>query len=81
MIAYARSGLPGHRADAIRGAKGTKVPPWLRKILLRGLSMKPEARYPTIDALAAVAATERTTAPPAEPRAGIAADELCSPCP
>jgi serine/threonine protein kinase len=33
--------------------KGTSVPFWLRKILLRGFSMDPEDRYPTIAALLA----------------------------
>jgi tetratricopeptide (TPR) repeat protein/predicted Ser/Thr protein kinase len=32
---------------------GARVPAWLRRILLRGLSTRPEDRYPTMDALLA----------------------------
>src|SRR5262249_38788142 len=35
-------------ADAPRGRK---LPPWLRKILLRGLSTDPDRRYPSVSAL------------------------------
>ncbi|QSQ14556.1 tetratricopeptide repeat protein [Myxococcus landrumensis] len=30
---------------------GTRVPPWVRRVLLRGLSRRPEDRYPSISAL------------------------------
>jgi tetratricopeptide (TPR) repeat protein len=40
------------RAGQVRPApKGTRVPPWLRRVLLRGLSVAPEARYPSVEAL------------------------------
>ena len=29
----------------------TRVPPWIRKVLLRGLSVKPELRWPSLNAL------------------------------
>ncbi|NMO16580.1 tetratricopeptide repeat protein [Pyxidicoccus fallax] len=32
---------------------GTRVPPWLRRVLLRGLSVRPEERHPSMDALLA----------------------------
>ncbi|MBZ4420099.1 tetratricopeptide repeat protein [Myxococcus sp. RHSTA-1-4] len=32
---------------------GTRVPPWLRRVLLRGLAVRPEERYPSMDALLA----------------------------
>ena len=32
-------------------AQETKVPPWVRKVVLRGLSLSPDQRYPTMDAL------------------------------
>jgi tetratricopeptide (TPR) repeat protein len=32
---------------------GTRVPPWLRRVLLRGLAVNPAERYPSMDALLA----------------------------
>jgi tetratricopeptide (TPR) repeat protein len=32
---------------------GARVPPWLRRVLLRGLAVRPEERYPSMDALLA----------------------------
>jgi len=37
---------------------GSDVPPWLRKVLLRGLSYQPSARWPSIDALIAALARD-----------------------
>jgi tetratricopeptide (TPR) repeat protein len=34
-------------------AKGARVPGWLRRVMLRGLSVDPGARYPSMDALLA----------------------------
>jgi len=40
------------RAGHVRPApKGSRVPPWLRRVLLRGLSVAPEARYLSVEAL------------------------------
>ena len=33
--------------------KGTNVPPWLRRVLLKGISMRPDERFPSMDALIA----------------------------
>jgi len=33
--------------------KGTRVPPWLRRVVLRGLAVSPAERYPSLDALLA----------------------------
>ena len=40
--------LPPPRA---RRAEASRVPGWLRRILLRGLAVAPEARWPSVDAL------------------------------
>ncbi|WP_164019442.1 tetratricopeptide repeat protein [Pyxidicoccus trucidator] len=32
---------------------GTRVPPWLRRVLLRGLSVRPQERFPSMEALLA----------------------------
>jgi tetratricopeptide (TPR) repeat protein len=42
----------GHGSWEVRAApNGSTVPSWLRKSVLRGLSVDPQARYPTLDAL------------------------------
>jgi tetratricopeptide (TPR) repeat protein len=41
-------------AGRVRHApKGTAVPPWLRRVVLRGLSTRPEERHPSLEALLA----------------------------
>ncbi|HEX3758200.1 MAG TPA: tetratricopeptide repeat protein [Kofleriaceae bacterium] len=51
--------LAGHVAEPPRGAR---VPPWLRGVLLRGLSLAPAARFPSMDALIAALARDPTRA-------------------
>jgi tetratricopeptide (TPR) repeat protein len=42
------------RAGRVRAAPpGTRVPPWLRRVLLRGLSVRPEERFASMEALLA----------------------------
>ncbi|MFL6197021.1 MAG: serine/threonine-protein kinase, partial [Thermoanaerobaculia bacterium] len=50
---YGERPFPGVAAgEAVREAPaGTRVPGWLRQILLRGLRTDPAARYPSMDAL------------------------------
>ncbi|HZI03776.1 MAG TPA: tetratricopeptide repeat protein [Archangium sp.] len=46
-----RRSVLGHQ---VRPApKGVGVPPWLRRVLLRGLNPRPEARFPSMEALLA----------------------------
>lgn len=40
--------------------KDSRVPPWIRRILLRGLQREPEARYPSMAALLADLGQDRT---------------------
>ncbi|HWB78009.1 MAG TPA: serine/threonine-protein kinase [Nannocystaceae bacterium] len=41
---------------------GTRVPRWLRQVILRGLAREPDARWPTMDALVAALAQGRARA-------------------
>ncbi|MCY1012268.1 serine/threonine-protein kinase [Nannocystis pusilla] len=50
MAALATAVLTGEVAEAPRESYA-RVPPWLRKILLRGLAVDPAERYPSIAAL------------------------------
>jgi tetratricopeptide (TPR) repeat protein/tRNA A-37 threonylcarbamoyl transferase component Bud32 len=55
---FAGSTLPALAASLSRGAvrdapKSSHVPQWLREVVLRGLRVKPEERYPSMDALLA----------------------------
>jgi serine/threonine protein kinase/tetratricopeptide (TPR) repeat protein len=50
------------RGEIREAPAGTKVPTWLRRVLLRGLSVKPDARWPTMGAL--LAELERDRAAP-----------------
>jgi tetratricopeptide (TPR) repeat protein len=44
-----REGVLGHKVRP--EPRGVSVPPWLRRVLLRGLSPQPEARFPSMEAL------------------------------
>ncbi|MGA9521236.1 MAG: serine/threonine-protein kinase [Myxococcaceae bacterium] len=55
---YGERPFPGNLPRNHRGrwamrepAQDTNVPSWLRKVVLRGLSLSPDHRYPTMDAL------------------------------
>ncbi|WP_096328062.1 serine/threonine-protein kinase [Nannocystis exedens] len=50
LVALANAVLSGEVAEAPRESYA-RVPPWLRKILLRGLAVDPADRYPSIAAL------------------------------
>src|SRR5690606_7649539 len=50
LITLASAVLSGEVAEAPRESYA-RVPPWLRKVLLRGLSVDPADRYPSIAAL------------------------------
>nr|WP_276598780.1 serine/threonine-protein kinase [Nannocystis sp. SCPEA4] len=50
LVSLANAVLSGDVAEAPRESYA-RVPPWLRKILLRGLAVDPEGRYPSIAAL------------------------------
>ncbi|MGC4119137.1 MAG: tetratricopeptide repeat protein [Myxococcales bacterium] len=52
------AGIPG--AGELVTPKQTKVPPWLRKVLVRGLSVAPADRYPSLDALLEALAADPT---------------------
>ena len=55
---FAGETLAALRPAVLRGVvqappAGSKVPPWLRQVLLRGLAVEPARRYPDMDALLA----------------------------
>ena len=58
--------LTSLRAAVLRGQPapppGNKVPPWLRQVVLRGLSLDPARRWPNIDALLAELTRDRLRA-------------------
>jgi tetratricopeptide (TPR) repeat protein/predicted Ser/Thr protein kinase len=41
---------------------GSRVPPWLRRVILRGLSVDPQARFPSMEALVAALGRDPTRA-------------------
>jgi tetratricopeptide (TPR) repeat protein len=50
--------------------RGTRVPPWLREVVLRGLKLSPQDRFPSMDAL--LAELQRDPPQPRRPWVGVA---------
>jgi serine/threonine protein kinase/tetratricopeptide (TPR) repeat protein len=59
-----------HSGKMLPAAPDSPVPPWLREIIVRGLSPKPEDRWPSMDEL--IVALEHRPEPPSRRRGWIA---------